>query len=244
MRIPRIFTPQVLTEGTQAALAEEAAHHIAKVLRMPAGAALILFNGDGSEYKASIALIDKRQVLVAVEQKTDAARESPLTIQLGIAISKGDRMDWVIQKATELGVTAIAPLSSERVEVRLQGERAEKKLQHWRGVATAACEQCARNRLPRLEPIQSLHDWLRGVEAEHKYVLHHRSAQPLSRTAARPRSVALLIGPEGGLSDVEIGAAQQHGFAPLLLGPRVLRTETAPLAALSVMQFLWGDLGD
>jgi 16S rRNA (uracil1498-N3)-methyltransferase len=127
------------------------------------------------------------------------------------------------------------------VEIRLQGERAEKKLAHWRGVIVAACEQCMRNRLPQLEPIQSLHDWLRTVQAERKYVLHHRSAQSL-QAGAKPNSVALLIGPEGGLSETEIDAAERSGFLPLQLGPRVLRTETAPLAALSVLQFLWGDL--
>jgi 16S rRNA (uracil1498-N3)-methyltransferase len=242
MRVPRIYTSQILTPGTQLALEPDAGHHL-KVLRLQSGHNLLLFNGDGCEYSARITAIDKRQVVVAVEQMIALERESPLSVHLGVAIAKGERMDWVIQKATELGVSTITPLLSERVEVRLQGERAEKKSLHWLGVAVAACEQCARNRLPRLEAIRTLDEWLRETRAERKYVLHHRSAQPLPAAAPRPDSVALLIGPEGGLSAVEIDAAERQGFQPLRLGPRVLRAETAPLAALSVVQFLWGDLG-
>jgi len=242
MRATRIYSEQPLAAGTQLALAAGPAHHIAKVLRMQPGQALILFNGDGHEYAASITAIDKREVIVSLGEAIPTERESPLAVHLGIAISKGERMDWVVQKAVELGVAEITPLVSERVEVRLQGERAEKKRQHWAGVATAACEQCGRNRLPEINAIGSLRDWLKNVQAERKFVLHHRSAQPLV-AAQPPRSVALLIGPEGGLSATEISAAEQAGFASLQLGPRVLRTETAPLVALSLLQFVWGDLG-
>ena len=242
MRATRIYIEQSLAAGTQLALAAGPAHHIAKVLRMQPGQTLILFNGDGRDYAASIAAIDKREVLVSVGEAVPTERESPLAVHLGIAISKGERMDWVVQKAVELGVAEITPLVSERVEVRLQGERADKKLQHWQGVAIAACEQCGRNRPPKIHVIGSLHDWMRNVQAERKFVLHHRSAQPLAAERP-PRSAALLIGPEGGLSASEISAAEQAGFASLQLGPRVLRTETAPLVALSLLQFVWGDLG-
>jgi len=242
VRCPRIYSPQPLSPNAPIALAAEASHHLAKVLRMQVGEALILFNGDGSEYPATIAAIDKRNVHVAVERVVADSRESPLQLQLGIAISKGERMDWIVQKATELGVAKITPLYSERVEVRLQGERAEKKLAHWRGIAIAACEQCGRNRLPQIDELQNLDAWLAATTADAKFVLHHRSAIALDTAMTAPRSVALLIGPEGGLADYEIAAAEAKNFAPLQLGPRVLRTETAPLAAIGILQFLWGDL--
>lgn len=241
MRCTRIYSPQPLASGAQFALAADASHHLARVLRLPVGAQLILFNGDGSEYPAQIVAIDKKQVVVAIGDAVEAPRESPLHIHLGIAISKGDRMDWVIQKATELGVTEISPLQSERVEVRLRGEREDKKLAHWRSVAISACEQCARNRLPAINDLQPLQTWIDHTEADAKFVLHHRSDAALAQSPA-PQRVALLIGPEGGLSELEISSAEQRGFQSLRLGPRVLRTETAPLAALSVLQYLWGDL--
>ncbi|MFT3929393.1 MAG: 16S rRNA (uracil(1498)-N(3))-methyltransferase [Spongiibacteraceae bacterium] len=244
MRCPRIYTPQSLASNADApiALDADAAHHVARVLRMQSGDALKLFNGDGAEYSASIVSVDKKSVYVAIESKSTIDRESPLAIHLGIAISKGERMDWVIQKATELGVAEITPLQTERVEVRLNNEREEKKLSHWQAIAIAACEQSQRNRIPVIHSPQSLSNWLDSVQSDVKFVLHHRSEVNLAANAEKPQSVALLIGPEGGLSDSEITLAEKKSFAPLRLGPRVLRTETAPLAALSVLQFLWGDL--
>jgi 16S rRNA (uracil1498-N3)-methyltransferase len=242
VRCPRIYTPQALSIDNSLTLAAEASHYLGKVLRMQIGDALILFNGDGCEYPATIAAIDKRTVVVSIEQCNDEARESPLQLHLGIAISKGERMDWIIQKATELGGAHITPLYSERVEVKLQGERAEKKLAHWRGIAIAACEQCGRNRLPQIAELTTLADWLQTTTTDKKFVLHHRAAVALDNTAAHPNSIALLIGPEGGLSETEINAALRREFAPLQLGPRILRTETAPLAAISILQYLWGDL--
>lgn len=242
MRNPRIHTDQPLTAGAVVELGEQAAHYLGRVLRLPAGAALTLFNGDGSDYAATISQVDKRSITAVIGTVTPIASESPLAIHLGIAVSKGDRMDFVMQKATELGVASITPLLSERVEVRLSGERAEKREQHWRGVIVSACEQCGRARLPALGAITPLSHWVDSVEAERRFVLHHRSAQSLDR-AATPRSAALLIGPEGGLSEAEIDSAERAGFAALRLGPRVLRTETAPLAAIALLQFAWGDLG-
>ena len=242
MRIPRIYTPQPLSVGTHLALEADAAHHLARVLRMGVDAPLTLFNGDGCEYVARIAAIDKKNVSVAIERSDSFERESPLSIQLGIAVSKGERMDWVIQKATELGVAQISPLQSERVEVRLHGEREQKKRAHWQAITVAACEQCQRNRLPGIDVTQSLSQWLDSVIADEKFVLHHRSDTTLTHATPAPRRVALLIGPEGGLSEGEIALAERAGFKSLRLGPRVLRTETAPVAAISVLQFLWGDL--
>lgn len=241
MRNPRIYTRHALSAGNPLVLDESASHHLARVLRFQPGHAITLFNGDGNEYAATITTIDKRSVTVHIDIATTANRESPLNIHLGIAISKGERMDTVVQKAVELGVTAITPIVSERVEVRLQGERADKKLQHWQGIVVAACEQCGRNRLPELKPITALHDWTDKVTADRKFVLHHRSEASLGDFAP-PQTVALLIGPEGGLSEAEIVAAERQGFVSLRLGPRILRTETAPLAALAVLQYVFGDM--
>jgi 16S rRNA (uracil1498-N3)-methyltransferase len=241
MRISRIYTAHALRANTTFALDERASHYLARVLRCQIGQAITLFNGDGNEYAATIRAIDRRSVTVAIGDAIDADRESALQIHLGIAISKGERMDMVMQKAVELGVTTITPLISERVEVRLQGERADKKLQHWQGIIIAACEQCARNRIPPLHPLTSLHDWIAKVDADKKFVLHHRSETNLG-DMAKPQSAALLIGPEGGLSEAEIVSAERTGFMSLRLGPRVLRTETAPLVAISVLQYAFGDL--
>jgi 16S rRNA (uracil1498-N3)-methyltransferase len=242
MRCPRIYTPQKLTANSTIPLDAEAAHHVARVLRMQCGDALTLFNGDGSEYAATIASADKKSVQVAIGNVNSVDRESPLAIHLGIAISKGERMDWVIQKAVELGVTEITPLQTERVEVRLNNEREEKKLSHWQAIAISACEQSQRNRIPVIHAPQSLSNWLDSINTEAKFVLHHRSDIALESYATPPKSVALLIGPEGGLSESEIKMAEKKDFSPLRLGPRVMRTETAPIAAISVLQFLWGDL--
>ncbi len=241
MRVSRIHTDQPLASGQTIVLGEQPSHYLSRVLRLPVGAAVTLFNGDGNDYSTTISAIDKRNVTVSVQEATAVHRESPLAIHLGIAISKGERMDFVMQKATELGVATITPLLSERVEVRLSGERAEKRRQHWHGVIVSACEQCGRARLPQLDAATPLSEWIGNVETERKFVLHHRSAQSLD-AGKKPATVALLIGPEGGLSAPEIAAAERAGFDALTLGPRVLRTETAPLTALSILQYQWGDL--
>ncbi len=242
MRTPQIYTPQPLQSGCELALEGSAAHYLGRVLRMQPGRELILFNGEGGEYRASIREAGKKSVTVAVSEFVEVERESPLSVHLGIGVSRGERFDWVLQKATELGVTAITPLFTERTEVRLSGPRLEKKTQHWQQVLVSACEQCQRNHLPQLQPAVALSEWLTSVDCEQRFVLHHRSDRSLVGSPP-PASVALLIGPEGGLNDGEIASASgQFGFRSLTLGPRVLRTETAPIAALSLLQFLWGDL--
>lgn len=240
-RIPRIYTAQALGSQQQIALEPGASHHILKVLRMSVGRTLIVFNGDGNEYAAEITASDKKTATVLTGDADYQPRVQNLNIELAIALSKGDRFDWVLQKATELGVNRIFPLFSERSEVKLSGERIDKKHQSWQQIIIAACEQCQRNILPVLEAPQALDDFLPTTEAQLKFVLHHRSEHALS-TASAPSSVCLLIGPEGGLSENEIVQAQNAGFIPLTLGPRVLRTETAPLSALAIVQYLWGDL--
>ena len=240
MRIPRIFTSHILVANSIVELTEAPAHYLSKVLRMQIGRELILFNGLGGEYFATIEAITKKSVSVKIFNFNADNRQSPLQLELAIGISRGERMDWVLQKATELGVTKITPLITERTEVKLDGERADKKINHWQQIITSACEQCQRNLLPELGEPVLLTDWLKQCTAEAKFVLHHRDNQGLSKDN-KFNSIALLIGPEGGLSDEEIKQACMQSFSPLTLGPRVLRTETAPIAAISLVQYLWGD---
>lgn len=242
MRIPRIHSPIDLTVGTTAQLEDSAAQHVGRVLRMQAGDALVLFNGNGQDYDATIVEAGKKHVLVQVEVARPNATESPLNITLGQTLSKGDRMDYAIQKAVEMGVTRIVPLTTERCDVRLKGDREDKRLRHWQQVAISAAEQCGRARVPEVAPVMDLAEWFRRT-ADHtlRLVLHHRTERHL-QTLERPTSIALMIGPEGGLTPEEIAAAESEGFLPVALGPRVLRTETAPVAALALCQWLWGDL--
>ena len=238
MRLSRFFIDAPLSLG-QHELPEDQAHYIARVLRLAAGDAVQLFDGSGQEYRGTLIEAGKKRVLVELTEQLAGMAESPLAIHLGQGLSRGERMDWAIQKATELGVTEITPLVSERCEVRLKDERADKRLAHWRQVAISACEQCGRSVVPLIHPPVTLAEWQASVQAELKLVLHP-VAVPLQQHA-RPQSLAFLIGPEGGLSEAEVNAAQAAGFQPARLGPRVLRTETAPVVALSVAQQLWGD---
>jgi 16S rRNA (uracil1498-N3)-methyltransferase len=180
---------------------------------------------------------------VRITEFDKADRESNLSIHLAIGISRGERMDLIVQKATELGVSEITPLFTERCEVKLSGERLDKKVNHWQQVAISACEQCQRNSLPSINAPVKIEQWQVNCDASLKLVLHHRTDQSLSDMPPPSGQVALLIGPEGGLSEREIEQAISLGFSPLALGPRVLRTETAPLAAISILQSLWGDMG-
>jgi len=240
MRIPRIFTHQALVSNSTLSLAEPQSHYASKVLRMQAGRELVLFNGEGGEYSAEISVVHKKHVDVTVKEFTAENRESQLKLELAIGVSRGERMDWVLQKATELGVTRIIPLITERTEVKLGGERADKKMEHWQQIIISACEQCQRNLLPQLSAPQNYSEWVTHCNAELKFVLHHRDNKGLPHDK-NATSVALLIGPEGGLDEDEIAQAITRGFSPLTLGPRVLRTETAPVAAISLVQYLWGD---
>ncbi|UTW44569.1 16S rRNA (uracil(1498)-N(3))-methyltransferase [bacterium SCSIO 12696] len=241
MRISRIYIDQPLSAGEEVLLNPEAARHLVTVLRAKVGAELVLFNGRGGEYRATLTEAASKKTVVRVESFDDVDRCSPLPIHLGIGLSRGDRFDWVIQKSTELGISEITPLYTERCEVKLKGDRTEKKLRHWQQVAISACEQCQQNRVPVIHPPITLQRWLADTEATQKFVLHHRSEKALRDYSDTPRSVALAIGPEGGLSEFEIQTCHDSGFQNLTLGPRVLRTETAPLAAISLLQFQWGD---
>ncbi len=240
MRIPRIFTEQTLITGKLVQLEETASHHLSKVLRMQAGRELILFNGTGGEFTAIIQEVSKKYVTVAVAEHIADNRESPLQLELAIGISRGERFEWVLQKATELGVTKITPLITERTEVKVGGDRQEKLVDRWQQIVISACEQCQRNLLPELSAPVQISEWLTAVNSDLRFVLHHRDSKTLP-AEQKPQSVTLLIGPEGGLSESEISQAQAKDFNALTLGPRVLRTETAPVAAISLVQYLWGD---
>ena len=238
MRLSRFFIDAPLGLGAHE-LPEAQAHYIGRVLRMAEGDAVQVFDGSGQEFRGTLAEVGKKRVLVQLNEQFAGQVESPLRIHLGQGLSRGERMDWAIQKATELGVNEITPIFSERCEVRLKDERADKRLLHWRQVAISACEQCGRSTVPVIHPPLLLADWLKQTDAELKLVLHP-VAEPLV-SHARPSSLAFLIGPEGGLSDAEVEQAKTAGYHAARLGPRVLRTETAPVVALAVAQQLWGD---
>jgi 16S rRNA (uracil1498-N3)-methyltransferase len=242
MRVTRIHTSQRLSSSAVFALEPDASHHVARVLRLKVGDALTLFDGHGGEYASEITAVDKKQVQVRTVGHLPIENESPLTIHLGIAISRGERMDWIVQKSTELGIAALTPLLTEHTGVKLSGDRAAKKIQHWQQIAISACEQCGRNRPPTVHALRLVDDWLATTVAEKNFVLHHRAEVLDVAVGPAPASIALLIGPEGGLSEREINTAEQAGYAALRLGPRVLRTETAPLAAIAILQSYWGDM--
>ena len=201
-----------------------------------------LFNGDNHAYSARILSIEKQDIAVLIESRVALSCESTLSILLVQGISSGERMDYTLQKAVELGVAAIQPIQAERSVVKLAGERREKRMQHWQNVVTAACEQCGRNKVPEVKPVSGLMDWLGEQGSEGQRILLAPDAEMRLRELAQPAgAVTLAVGPEGGFSDKEQTALLQYGFTPVRLGPRVLRTETAALAALASMQALWGD---
>ncbi len=242
MRIPRIYLAIDLTPGAIVTLDDNAFNHVVRALRLKDGADIILFNGQGGEYSASLEQVDRKRASARVGAHRSHECESPLRIVLAQSISRGDKMDYTIQKAVELGVNAIVPLFSERCGVKLDGDRLDKRIEHWQGVAASACEQCGRNQVPHVHAAQTLADWLPNTAGEHRLVLAPTAAHNLHNLDRPSGEITLLMGPEGGLSDEEIELAIRHGFHGIRLGPRVLRTETAGLTALSAIQTLWGDL--
>ena len=242
MALPRFFCNTKLGPGAQLQLPENAAQHACKALRMAVGDPMLLFNGDGHDYSADILRIQKGEVTVKITGVTNVERESPLKVTLVQAISSGDRMEFTLQKSVELGITAIQPIAAERSVVKLSGERAEKRVDHWQNIVNSACEQCGRATVPHVAPIMTLTDWL-GLRHEFalKLLLSPTAENTLHTLAPPLDDICLLIGCEGGLSPNEHLAAESFGFISVRLGARVLRTETASLAALSAMQVLWGD---
>ncbi len=243
---PRFHCPMPLAAGTQTDLPERVAHHAVRVLRLRQGDGLTLFNGAGGEYAARIVGCERARVLVEVLERRDTERESPLSITLVQALQAGERMDLTVQKAVELGVDRIVPVISRRSVVRLSDQRAARRLEHWRGIVAASCEQCGRNRLPEVVVPEGLEHWLaRGAEAGVQRLMLAPAGRHSLASLAAPSTggrVQLLVGAEGGLAPEEIVMARLAGFLSLRLGPRILRTETAGLAALAAIQFLWGDL--
>ena len=240
MRISRIYTEQLLKQQSQIKLIGQQAHYLSKVLRLKANASLILFNGDGYDYKSLVTDIDKHSITLDIQESAVANSESPLHSILGLGLSRGERMDIAIQKSTELGVTEIVPLFTEFSEVKLQGERLQKKVKHWQQVAISACEQSGRNRPPKVHPPETLSSWCSQVDCELKLIFEPNINKALP-TEEKITQVALLTGPEGGFSEKELNTAANSDFKAVQLGPRILRTETAPIAALTSLQLLWGD---
>ena len=235
--------PLPLHPGHDVELPAQAGEHIARVLRLEPGHPLRLFNGDGHEYLAELASVTKRCVTARVLSGAPVDRESPLRITLGQGIARGDKMDWILQKATELGVARIVPLITERTEVKLGAERAERRLAHWQAVIASACEQCGRNRLPELRDPVRLAEWAAATTLG---VGLRLALDPNGKVATRELSISadvtLAVGPEGGLSEKDLATLEQAQFRGLRLGPRILRTETAGLAALAALQTVHGDL--
>lgn len=242
MAISRFYIPLAMASGTTVKLPDEAAHHAARVLRLKQGDPLVLFNGEGGEFHAVITHSDKRQVEVLIENHDAIDRESPLAITLVQAITSGERMDYAVQKAVELGVSQIVPVWTERTTIRLNAERAAKRVAHWQKVTIAACEQCGRNRVPLVNPVTGLSDFLSGHAGSVNWLLHPENSEPLSRLARPETAVNIIIGPEGGFSEKELMQCRHHGCVSIGLGPRILRMETAGPAVLAILQSRWGDL--
>ena len=245
MRIPRIYHPESLEYQTQCQLSEDAANHVGRVLRMVEGEQLELFDGSNHIYPAIITESNKKSIKVNILGRELSDKESNLKIHLGQVISRGERMEFTIQKSVELGVNVITPLWSERCGVKLDGERMDKKIQQWQKIVIAACEQCGRNVVPEIRPLMKLQDWCAEDDGAIKLNLHPRAQHSIKTLPMIPKDwERLLIGSEGGLSEQEIVQTQQKGFTEILLGKRILRTETASLAAISALQIYFGDLGE
>lgn len=239
----RFHVGEKLGNGSELRLPPESAHHAGRVLRLGVGDPVALFDGRGGEFEASIIRMERGDVWVKTGAHRDVERESRLHVVLVQGLSSGDRMDFTLQKAVELGVAAIQPVATERSVVKLRDERAQRRLEHWQNLVIAACEQCGRNRVPSVAPVLAFDQWIAGLPAtdECRLLLSPGATVALRDLQPVPQRVLLLAGPEGGLSPAESGIAQSRGFRPVRLGPRVLRTETAALAALAAMQALWGD---
>lgn len=246
MSNPRFYcdpaTSDKLALGAQIKLPENAAIHATRALRLTVGDKAILFNGDGLDYLSELTFIKKNEVIAKINSSKSVENESPIKILLAQAISSGDRMDFTLQKAVEMGVTEIQPIASQRSVVKLSGERAEKRREHWQNVVNSACEQSGRAFVPKVLVPASLANWLASKpNAQTKLTLSPIAPLSLKELSAPTGTICLLVGAEGGLTEDEISLAASQGFSPVRLGKRILRTETAPLAAIATMQALWGD---
>jgi len=241
--MPRFYCPQPLVPGTTIALPEAVAHHIA-VVRLAPGELITLFNGEGGEVQASIVSVAKRSVTATVEVHLAREVELPYAVTLAQALPEASKMDWIIEKAIELGAAGIVPLAAQRCVVRLSAERAEKKQAHWQAIIVSASEQSGRNRLAQLAPLQEFHPWTRQQDLHQRILLTPRAEQSLAGWARhqRPQDLSVMVGPEGGFTEAEETAAIAAGAIGLSMGPRILRTETAGLTALATLGALWGSM--
>lgn len=240
--LPRIYCTFELKAGAEISLEPASSHHLVQVLRLKIGDCLVVFNGSGGEYLAKLNKIDKKSARIYIEKIQPGIPESPLKIHLGQSIARGEKMDFIVQKAVELGVSEITPLFSEFCNVRLEEDRSVKRVVHWQEVAIHAAEQCGRCIVPKINMIQDLQQWAEQVAAELKLVLSPAAKQNLNAVAMNSSNIAILIGPEGGLSEKEIVFTKQYDFISIKLGPRILRTETAALVAVSILQARAGDM--
>lgn len=241
--MPRFYCPQPLAVGLIISLPETVAHHI-QVLRLPQGGVVTLFNGEGGEYSASLMEIGRRSAMAEIKAHHPREAELPFAITLAQALPEASKMDWIVEKAIELGVSGIQPLAAQRCVVKLSGERAEKKLGHWQGIIESASEQCGRNRLAHLAALEDYRQWITQQDLHRRIILSPRAGHSLADWARHqpPQAVTLVIGPEGGLSEQEEDAALRHGALALSMGPRILRTETAGLAAVAMLSAAWGGM--
>ena len=243
MRVTRCPVPLALQAGQTFSLPEETANHLVRVLRLREGDACVLFNGDGVDHDARLVRVDKRSAVAEITGSRAIDLESPLSITLVQGIARGEKMDWILQKATELGVAAFVPVSSDRSEVKLDAERAAKRLAHWRSVVVSACEQSWRSRIPAVAPPRSLAAALADLPADtSRWLLDPDAASGLATMTPPSGRIVLAIGPEGGWSANDRAALIAAGFNGLRLGPRILRTETAGMAAIAALQARFGDL--
>ena len=250
MRVSRLYTPTSLATGKFIELDDDNGHYVRTVLRLKKDAPIILFNGHGGEYVCTVAEVSRKTVLIAVEQWVERSVESPLQVTLGLGISRGDRMDLTVQKAVELGVNRIVPLLTERCVVQFKGEKKSQRLLHWQKIVQHAAEQSGRTTLPALLEAEQLQNWATNQQGLKVFLdpysettLTQLKPETMKAGPEHSRSVTLLTGPEGGFSNQERDLAKASGFIPVRLGRRILRTETASLAALSAVQLLWGDFG-
>ena len=243
MRISRLFVGQSLAEGRSITLEPDSAHYLRNVLRLKKGFQLTVFNGDGGEFSAIVSEVHRKAVVLDITAWRDINIESPLAIELGLSVSRGERMDVAIQKATELGVKTITPVITQHCVVKLTEERRLQRHQHWQNIVYRACEQCGRNTPPTLNITTDLAQWLEKDLAKSRIIFEPAKGDTLKTYAAPNGAIAVLIGPEGGFSEQEVLDAEHLGFAALGFGPRVIRNETAAIASIAAMQVLWGDMG-
>ncbi|WP_031434524.1 16S rRNA (uracil(1498)-N(3))-methyltransferase [Methylomarinum vadi] len=242
MRVSRLHVSQALTPGVSIDLSDDEAHYVRTVLRLKKGQQIVLFNGHGGEFYGRLALVSKKEVVVEVEQYNDRSVESSLSVSLGLSISRGDRMDWAVQKAVELGVARITPLLTERCVIKFRDEEKKRlRLQHWRHIVRHAAEQSGRTVLAEMPGIEALASWAPAQQGL-KLFLDPYAEQSLANLQPGSNGcVTLLSGPEGGFTEQEREDAKAAGFKPVRMGPRIMRTETAVLAAVTAVQTLWGD---